>query len=91
MEGMKLQEKEEEKDGKAMGKPFRKTIWGQRIPEPSCVRTEPVKINILTICSNGDRKIMQPIRISSASSDEHLQNQIIPIKKTLARFFKTSI
>ena len=38
---------------------------GQRIPMSSCVRKEAVDIDILTACTKGDRKIMQPIRVTS--------------------------
>ena len=57
----------------------------QRIPGPSCARKETVDTEILATSRNGDRKIMQSIRITrrpttrkkerepvEASSDEHL-------------------
>ena len=43
----------------------RKTFYWQRIPESSCVRKETVDIDILLTSKNGDRKIMQSIRITS--------------------------
>ena len=43
----------------------RKTFYGQRIPEFSCERKETVDIDILVTSRNGDRKIMQSIRITS--------------------------
>ena len=43
----------------------RKAFYRQRIPEFSCARKETVDIDILVISRNGDRKIMQPIRITS--------------------------
>ena len=43
----------------------RKAFYRQRIPESSCARKEAVDINILVTSRNGDRKIMQSIRISS--------------------------
>ena len=43
----------------------RKTICRQRPPEPSCARKETADIDILKTSSNGVRKIMQPIRITS--------------------------
>ena len=64
----------------------RKASYWQRIPEFSCVRKETVDIGILLTSRNGDRKIMQSIRItidlpqekgsgtSSASSEQHLPN-----------------
>ena len=41
----------------------RKAFYRQRIPESSCSRRETVGIDILVTSWNGDRKIMQPIRI----------------------------
>ena len=43
----------------------RKTFCRQRIPESSCARKEIVDIDILVTSRNGDRKIMQYIRITS--------------------------
>ena len=43
----------------------RKAFYRQRIPEPSCARKETVDIDILVTSRNGDRKIMQSIRITS--------------------------
>ena len=43
----------------------RKTFYRQRIPEFSCPRKETVDIDILVTSRNGDRKIMQSIRITS--------------------------
>ena len=43
----------------------RKVFYRQRIPELSCVRKEIVDINIPVTSRNGDRKIMQSIRIMS--------------------------
>ena len=37
----------------------------QRIPESSCAKKETVDIDILVTSRNGDRKIMQFIRITS--------------------------
>ena len=58
-------------------------FFRQKIPESSCAMKETAKIDILITSKNGDRKIMQSIRImnrpptrikgiSSASLDEHL-------------------
>ena len=41
----------------------REAFYRQRIPESSCTRKETVDINILVISRNGDRKIMQSIRV----------------------------
>ena len=63
----------------------RKAFYRQRIPESSCARKETVDIGILVTSRNGDRKIMQSIRMKSrppsrwkgsgiswASPEEHL-------------------
>ena len=41
----------------------KKAFYRQRIPESSCARKETVDIDILVTSRNGDRKIMQSIRI----------------------------
>ena len=46
----------------------RKAFYRQRIPESSCVRKETVDIDVLVTSRNGDRKIMQSIRIMSRPS-----------------------
>ena len=43
----------------------RKAFYRQRIPESTCVRKETVDIDILVTSRNGDRKIMQSVRITS--------------------------
>ena len=43
----------------------RKAFYRQRIPESSCARKETVDIDIFVTSRNGDRKIMQSIRITS--------------------------
>ena len=43
----------------------RKALYRQRIPESSCVKKQTVDIEILVTSRNGDRKIMQSIRITS--------------------------
>ena len=50
---------------KIMGQ--RKAFYRQRIPEFSCARKETVDIDILVTFRNGDRKIMQSIRITTRS------------------------
>ena len=42
----------------------RKAFYRERIPESSCAKKETVDIDILVISRNGDRKIMQSIRIT---------------------------
>ena len=43
----------------------KKAFHRQRIPEPSCARKETVDIDILVTSTNGYRKIMLSIRITS--------------------------
>ena len=43
----------------------RKAFYRQKIPEFSHARKETVNIDILVTSRNGDRKIMQSIRITS--------------------------
>ena len=67
---MELQEKEEQKDEDDIAKLFRKNLQQRerfcqkRIRESSCARKENVVIDVLITSRNGDRKIMQPIRIT---------------------------
>ena len=46
----------------------RNAFYRQRIPESSCVRKETLNIDILVRSRNGDRKIMQSIKITSRLS-----------------------
>ena len=62
------------KDTKIIGQ--RKAFYRQRIPVFSCVRKETVEIDILVTSRNGERKIMQSIRIKSTS----------PTRKRLGQF-----
>ena len=43
----------------------RKAFYRQRVPGSSCARKETIDIDILVTSRNGDRKIMQSIRIMS--------------------------
>ena len=43
----------------------RKAVYRQRILEFACVRKETVDIDVLVTSRNGDRKIMESIRIRS--------------------------
>ena len=42
----------------------RKAFYRKRIPESSCTRKETFGIEILVTSRNGDKKIMQSIRIT---------------------------
>ena len=53
----------------------RKTFHRQKIPESSCARKETVDIDILVTFRNGDRKIMQSIRITRPPSVIRKWNQ----------------
>ena len=46
----------------------RKAFYRHRIPESSCARKETVDIDILVTSKNGDRKIMESIKITSRPS-----------------------
>ena len=46
----------------------RKAFYRKRIPESNCTRKEAVDVDILVTFSNSDRKMMQPVRITSRSS-----------------------
>ena len=62
----------------------RKAFYRQRIPESSFVRKETTDMDILAASRNGDRKIMQSIRITSRSpSRKRKQNH-------LSQFWRTS-
>ena len=78
----------------------RKVLYRQIIPESSCVRKETIDIDILVTSRNGDRKIMQSIRITSRpTSRKRKWNQlsqfgrtstkVIPIEKTYAGHIST--
>ena len=55
----------------------RKAFYRQRIPEFCCARKETVDIDVLVTARNGDKKIMQSLRITSRSpSRKRKQNQL---------------
>ena len=54
----------------------KKAFYRQRIPEFSCARKETVDIDILVTSRNGDRKIMQSIRMSTPPSRKRKWNQL---------------
>ena len=61
----------------------RKAFHRQGIPEFSCVRKETVDINILVTSRNGDRKIMQSIRITSRPPSKIRKwNQLSEFRRT---------
>ena len=61
----------------------RKACYRQRIPESSRARIETVDIDIIVTSTNGDRKIMRSIRITSRpSSRKRKQNQLCQFCRT---------
>ena len=55
----------------------KKAFNRQRIPEFSCARKQTADIDILVTSRNGDRKIMQSIRVTSRpSSTKRMWNQL---------------
>ena len=55
----------------------RKAFYRQRIPESSCARKETVDKDILVTSRNGDRKIMQSIKITSRPTPRKMKwNQL---------------
>ena len=78
----------------------RKAFYGQRISESSCARKETIDIDILVTSRNGDRKIMQSIRITSRPPSRkrkwsqlsrfwRTSTKVIPIEKTWAGHIST--
>ena len=66
----------------------RKALYRQRIPEPSCGRKETVDIDILVTFRNGDRKIMQSIRITSRPTLTMMMSHISTMSQGLKRSSK---
>ena len=66
----------------------RKVFYRQRIPEPSCGRKETVDIDILVTFRNGDRKIMQSIRITSRPTFTMMMSHISTMSQGLKRSSK---
>ena len=59
----------------------RKAFYRHRIPDPSCAREETVDIDAQATSRNGDRKVMQSIRITSRPSSRIRKwNQFIQFK-----------
>ena len=62
-----------------------KAFYRYRIPESSCVRKKTVDIDILVNSRNGDRKIMQPIRITSRPPTKRKWNQLSQFCRTFTK------
>ena len=68
----------------------RKAFYRLRKPESSCVRKETVQIDILITSRNGDRKIMQSIRIMGRPpSTERKWNQLSQFRSTSTKVMPT--
>ena len=64
----------------------RKAFYRLRIPESSCARKETVDIRILVTSRNGDRKIMQGIKVTSRPSSKIRKwNQLSQFRETSAK------
>ena len=64
----------------------RKAFYRQRIPESSCAWKETVDIDILATSRNGDRKIMQSIRITSRSPSKKKEVEPVePVQKNITK------
>ena len=66
----------------------RKAFYRQRIPEFSCARKETVDIDILVTSRNGDRKIMQSIRITSRPPLE--KKEVEPVEPVLKNIYQSN-
>ena len=71
----------------------RKAFYRQRIPESNCARKETVDLDTIVRSRNGERKIMQSIRMTSRptsrkrkwnqlSKFRRTSTKVIPIEKT---------
>ena len=78
----------------------KKALYRQRIPVSKCARKETVDIDILVTSADGDRKVMQSIRITSRlpsrirnwnqlSQFRWISTKVIPIEKTEAGYIST--
>ena len=68
----------------------RKAFYRQRIPESSCARKEIVEIDILVTSRNGDRKIMQSIRIMSRSPLKKKKREVEPAEPVLKNIYQSN-
>ena len=64
----------------------RKAFYRQRIPEFSCARKETV--DILVTSRNGDRKIMQSIRITSRPPSR--KKEVEPVQPVLKNIYQSN-
>ena len=71
---------------KIMGQ--RKAFYRQRIPEFSRTRKETVDIDILVTYRNGDRKIMQSIRITRRSLSR--KKKVGPVEPVLKNIYQSN-
>ena len=64
-----------------------KAFHRQRIPESSCAKKEAVDIDILARSRNGDRKIMQSIRITSRPPSK---KEAKPVETVLKKIYQSN-
>ena len=63
-----------------------KAFCRQRIPESTCARRETIDIDILETSRNGDKKIIQSIRITTRPpSRKRKWNQLSQFRRTSAK------
>ena len=65
-----------------------KAFYRQRTLESSCERKETVDIDILVTSRNGDRKIMQSIRITSRPPSE--KKEVEPVEPVLKNIYQSN-
>ena len=61
----------------------RKAFHRQRTPESSCARKETVDTDIFVTSRNGDRKIMQSIRVTSRPLEKREIEPVEPVLKNI--------
>ena len=66
-----------------------KALYRQRVPESSCARKQTVDIDILVTSRNGDRKIMQSIRITCRPSSRE-NKEVEPIEPVQLNTYKSN-
>ena len=66
----------------------RKAFYRQRIPKFSCPRKETVDIDILVTYRNGDRKIIQSIRITSRPPSR--KKEVEPVEPVLKNIYQSN-
>ena len=65
-----------------------KAFYRQKILESSCGRKETVDIDILVTSRNGDRQIMQSIRITSRQPPQ--KKKVEPVEQVLKNIYQSN-